>query len=132
MLLYTAKKEGINMGASFPNPIQNITQYRDNNSSQANDDYINIIRRLSNLLPIECEDKLKALEEIIIYVSSMLYGDDLHQFYSYNNYKKYAIKALDELVIYVQEHSLTQYRQELDLLREEIDALKSEKELLKK
>ena len=134
------------MGATFPDPIPNNMQFSDNDLSQVNDDYIKVIRKLSNLLPIECKDKLKALEELIIYVSSILYGDDLHQFYAYNYYKKYVIKALDELVIYVQEHSLAQYKQELDLLRveiesclseksqylREIDALKSEKELLQK
>ncbi len=118
------------MGAAFPEPNQR--KFSNKNIRQDNNDYIAVIRRLNNLLPIDSKDKLNALEEVIIYVSSMLYGDDLHQFYSYNNYKKYATKALDELVVYVQEHSLAQYRQELDSLRIEIDALKSEKELLLK
>ena len=110
------------------NTFSELIQFKDNNTNQINDDYMKLIKRLSNLLPIECNDKLKALEEIMSYVASMLYGDDLHQFCTYNYYKKYVTTALDELVVYVQEHSIKQYKQELELLRKEINNYLYEKE----
>ena len=115
-------------GYSFPEPITLSKQSKNVDLGQTDDNYIKLIKKLKNLLPIECGDKLKALEEVISYVSSLLYGDDLHRFATYNYYKKYVIAALDELVLYVQEHSLLQYSQELALLKDEINDYLSKKE----
>lgn len=112
----------------FPDPAPLNKQVKSNDLGHTEDNYIKLINKLKNLLPIECGDKLKALEEVISYVSSILYGDDLHRFATYNYYKKYVITALDELVLYVQEHSLMQYSQELALLKDEINDYLSKKE----
>ena len=115
-------------GYAFQDPVLPNKQFKNIDIEHTEDNYIKLINKLKNLLPVECGDKLKALEEITSYVSSMLYGDDLHQYCTYNYYKKYAITALDELVSYVQEHSLMQYSQELALLRDEINDYLSKKE----
>ena len=115
-------------GYTFPDPAPPNKQFKNIVLGQTEDNYIKLINKLKNLLPIECGDKLKALEEVISYVSGILYGDDLHRFATYNYYKKYVITALDELVLYVQEHSLMQYSQELALLKDEINDYLSKKE----
>ena len=91
-------------------------------------DYSQIIKRLKKILPVECEDKERDLEEVFSYLCSLLYGDDLHQFVTYNNYRKFAYGALDELVQYVQKNSLEGFKEELDALRGEIDFLLSKRE----
>ena len=96
--------------------------------SNINHQDFEIVKRLKTLMPIECEDKLKSLEEIISYVSAILYGDDLHKFAEYNYYKKYAIDAIDELILYVQGHSLDSFCEELEMLKREISELTEKKE----
>lgn len=66
------------------------------------------------------------------YVSAILYGDDLHKFATYNYYKKYVTDALDELVIFAQEHSLLGFNKQLAALKDEINALLAEKETYSK
>ena len=115
-------------GAAFPIPAPREIQYKENRNEQTVDNYIELINKLKSLLPLECGDKLKALEEVIKYVGALLYGDDLHCFITYNDYKKYVNAALDELVCYVQEHSLEKYSEELTLLKEELNGFLKEKE----
>ena len=115
-------------GYAFPNPVLPNKQFENIDLGHTEDNYLQLIKKLKALLPIECSDKIKALEEVISYVSAILYCDDLHQFATFNYYKKYAIDALSELIAYVQEHSIDNYGLELALLKEEIEKAIYEKE----
>lgn len=84
--------------------------------SKKSDDYSQLVEQLKRLMPIGCSDKEKALKELFKYVSSILYGDDLHRFATHEYHSKDAILALDELVSYVQQHSL----ENLETLREQL------------
>ena len=84
-------------GASFPTPTsRNFTVINHK------DEYAKLVERLKELLPNMTSDELKSLEEVMIYVISIIYGDDLHRFAVYNSNKKYLKDALDDLVSYVQ------------------------------
>ena len=114
-----------------PNPAPFMYQANDFNREQTDADYLRLIKELKNLIPVECKDKIKSLEEVISYVSAILYGDDLHKFAAYNYYKKYVTDVLDELVIFAQEHSLDDFSKKITLLKNEYAALKLENDKIK-
>ena len=120
------------MGGSFPNPTPFMYQSNDTNLEQTDADYLRLVKELKNLIPVECEDKIKSLEEVISYVSAILYGDDLHKFATYNFQKKYVTDALDELVLFVQGHSLNEFNKKLEMLKEEISSLLEERKTYSK
>ena len=120
------------MGGSFPNPAPFMYQANGTNIEQTDDNYLKLIEELKHLIPVECKDKIKSLEEVISYVSAILYGDDLHKFAAYNYYKKYVTQALDELVIFAQEHSLDDFSKRIALLKDEINYLLIERKTYSK
>ena len=50
------------MGGSFPNPAPFMYQANGTNIEQTDDNYLKLIEELKHLIPVECKDKIKSLE----------------------------------------------------------------------
>lgn len=83
---------------------------------------VKLLNRLLKLMPDK--DKIMSLQEIIIYLNSIINGDSLAQFATYTYFTKYAKKALDELFSYVQENTLESFKEEKEKLTDELKELK--------
>ena len=91
---------------------------------------INLMNKLLILMPNN-KDEMTSLNEIILYLNSLINGDSLTQFSTYAYLTDSAKKALDELKDYVQENTLESFKEEKEELTNELTELEQKKDNLK-
>ena len=88
---------------------------------------VKLMNKLLVLMP-KNKDKITSLNEIILYLNSLINGDSLTQFSTYAYLTDSAKKALDELKDYVQENTLELLKEEKKELTNELTELEQKKD----
>ena len=87
-----------------------------------------LIRRINRLMPINKKDKVEHLMELISYIETLINGDSIAQHIALTYRSEFARESLDEIMKYVQEQTLTSFKEKKLKLESDINLLSEKKE----
>ena len=94
------------------------------------DDLVALIRKINRLMPINKKDKVEHLIELISYIETLINGDSIAQHIALTYRSEFAKESLDEIMKYIQEHTITSFEEKKSKLESDINLLSMKKENL--
>lgn len=94
------------------------------------DDIVKLIRKINRLMPINKPDKVEYLLEVISYIETLINGDAIAKYITVTHLTDYAKEALDEITKYIQEQTISTFKEEKQKLEQDISLLTTKKETL--
>jgi len=94
------------------------------------DDLVKLIKKINHLMPINRKDKVEHLIELISYIETLINGDPIAQHIALTYRSELAKESLDEIIKYIQEHTITAYEEKKSNLESDINLLSTKKENL--